>query len=424
MNTTEALEEDLAMPPTPDPPIPSFTSSSKTTSFLSGTKSLIISNSAIPIILSNVIYFDKELKPAYRDFEFIFICENTVYDLKTTSLLNKAIQNNINEITIIRKNNKKFTLDLLKNEQFDHSKNKRSEIKRFNRPPLWYYRTPDGTIQSYDHDVNMTLCNHLLKTQNKPTPIRLVIRSKRHELDIPSRSDFNMDTKEGLQIFTDREIIKKFHWIPEFDYTGIKEMKTDKLPFGSDEFSKVADLFYFSMPRRAKGVNEDITEIISIEKIFNPKLRRNWEHELENVQIANDNPKIIYTRMLFHGTGACDPKIIYEDDKGFLINFASDDGLWGRGVYFAQDASYSHKYTFRTPSNTCKMILAQVITGDGITLDEDRNIRLPPLNELNESGKKRFDCVLGMRHGTFIYVCYDNGRAYPTYVIEYIRRDI
>jgi len=272
--------------------------------------------------------------------------------------------------------------------------------------------------------VNIQLCNHLLKNQKGPPPLlKSVIRRQRHELDIQSRSDFNVDTKEGFTIFSDKEIIKKFHWTPVgFDESEITEPRGDTLVKGTEEFSKVADLFYLSMSRRAKGINEDITEIVCIEKICNPNLRRNWRHELENVRIANDSQDIIYTRMLFHGTGACDPRIIYEDDKGFLINFASDDGLWGRGVYFAQDATYSHKYSFRTPTNTYKMILAQVITGDGIHLDEDRNVRLPPLKD--ESGKKRFDCVIGMRHGTFIYVCYDNGRAYPTYVIEYIRREL
>jgi len=237
-------------------------------------------------------------------------------------------------------------------------------------------------------------------------------------LDIDSRSDFNLDTGEGLQIFSDEEILKKFQWMPKVDVANLIEPQTVELPHGTEEYSKVADLFFLSMPRRVKGLNEDITQIVRIDKISNPKLRHNWEHELENVMNANDLPDIASnTRMLFHGTGGTDPKFIYEDDKGFLINFASDEGLWGRGVYFAQDAIYSHKYTYRTPANTRKMIIAQVITGDGINLDEDRNVRLPPLKE--DNGKKRYDCVIGMRHGTFIYVCYDNGRAYPTYLIEY-----
>jgi len=268
----------------------------------------------------------------------------------------------------------------------------------------------------------MLICNHILRNQIK-LPLKVIIRRQRHELDINSRSDFNLDTKEGFTMFSGQELKdKKFYWTPEFDDSLIKETKVENLPNGTEEFSKVADLFYLTMPRRAKGINEEITEITSIEKIWNPALRRNWDHELQNVMLANDYQEIRYTRMLFHGTGNCDPSIIYEDDKGFLINYASDDGLWGRGVYFAQDASYSHKYSFRTKEGICKMILAQVITGDGINLDEDRNIRLPPLKD--ESGKKRFDCVIGMRHGTFIYVCYDNGRAYPTYVIGYKRKDL
>jgi len=336
-------------------------------------------------------------------------------------LLNKALLNKKTEVVTVWRKNKKYTIDTSKWEQLDHTKNKKSEVKIQRRLPQWFCRTSDGTIQPYDHEINLQINNHDLSQTNHKKPLRLQIRRQPHEIRIDDRSDFNLETEEGCAMFLDIEIIKKFHWIAEVDVSSIKETRTDKLVRGSPEYSKVADLFYLSMPRRLKGVNEDITEIISVDKIWNPQLRKNWEHELENVFEANERVEMQYTRMLFHGTGSCDPKVIYEDDKGFLINFASDDGLWGRGVYFAQDAIYSNKYTYRTPTGTKKMILAEVITGDGINLDEDRNIRLPPPKD--ESGKKRFDCVIGMRHGTFIYVCYDNGRAYPTYVIEYVSRE-
>jgi len=246
------------------------------------------------------------------------------------------------------------------------------------------------------------------RLRKRKKKVRAVIRKQEHELDLESKMEINLEASEGSVMFTEKDLQVKLDWTPEVVVTQGMETRTEIVPMSSIEYHKVADLFYISIPQKA--------QIVAIEKILNFNLRRNWQHELKNVQDANNNVQMKYTRLLFHGTGGCDPRVIYEGDKGFLINFASD-GLWGRGVYFAQDAIYSHKYTYRLPSGSRKMILAEVITGDGITLEEDRTIRVPPPKD--ESGKKQFDCVIGMRHETFIYICYDNGRAYPTYVIEY-----
>lgn len=49
-------------------------------------------------------------------------------------------------------------------------------------------------------------------------------------------------------------------------------------------------------------------------------------------------PKQLY---LWHESGLTDPKTIYDSLDGFNTQFAIDDGLWGRGIYFAANASYS-----------------------------------------------------------------------------------
>jgi hypothetical protein len=55
--------------------------------------------------------------------------------------------------------------------------------------------------------------------------------------------------------------------------------------------------------------------------------------------------------MLWHGTKATDPKNIWESTDGFLINF-SNQGMWGRGIYFARNASYSDAgYAYKGHSN-------------------------------------------------------------------------
>jgi hypothetical protein len=43
---------------------------------------------------------------------------------------------------------------------------------------------------------------------------------------------------------------------------------------------------------------------------------------------------------LWHGTSKTEPSLLYEKE-GFNIAYSDDNGLWGRGLYFAVNANYS-----------------------------------------------------------------------------------
>jgi len=62
--------------------------------------------------------------------------------------------------------------------------------------------------------------------------------------------------------------------------------------------------------------------------------------------------------------------------------------------------------------------LAEVIVGDAIHSEEDSTLRQPPMKD--ETLNIRYDSVIGLRHdATWIWITYDDARAYPTYLIEY-----
>jgi len=58
-----------------------------------------------------------------------------------------------------------------------------------------------------------------------------------------------------------------------------------------------------------------------------------------------------------------------------------------------------------------------VIVGDTIHSLENKDLREPPFK--NGTDGSRYDSIIGNRHGTWVYVTYATGRAYPTYMIEY-----
>ena len=62
-------------------------------------------------------------------------------------------------------------------------------------------------------------------------------------------------------------------------------------------------------------------------------------YALHKARVAAENWGVADERLLFHGTRANPPGTIVDDQVGFDMRF-SQEGLWGRGTYFAEDAAY------------------------------------------------------------------------------------
>ena len=54
---------------------------------------------------------------------------------------------------------------------------------------------------------------------------------------------------------------------------------------------------------------------------------------------------------LFHGSKHTEPQLIYASEEGLDIRYANE-GIYGRGIYFADNSQYSDKYAFKTIENT------------------------------------------------------------------------
>ena len=133
-------------------------------------------------------------------------------------------------------------------------------------------------------------------------------------------------------------------------------------------------------------------------------------------------------RSVWHGTSSLDPSIIYKDRQdGFMMQF-SREGLWGRGVYFAHKSAYSFNYSYipgqnrteRPPSvdGEREMFLAKLLIGNEVKLESDRSLTVPPIN--NKNGLK-YNTVSGETAGSQVWIVYENGRAYPDYLVRYYK---
>ena len=183
-------------------------------------------------------------------------------------------------------------------------------------------------------------------------------------------------------------------------------------PEGS-EFGAIAEKFFKTMPN---------AEIMSIEKIQNRELWRKYSDREKQIRDESQNCQ---EKLLFHGTRHTNPKEIYKGDSSFDMRF-SRQGMWGKGNYFAVNASYADSYAHSVSgTNMRKLLVAFVLTGLSYYSDPDRSLAMPPDRDRSEqddptSIRRRYHTVNGVTGGATVYITYDNTLAYPAYVITYI----
>jgi hypothetical protein len=141
-------------------------------------------------------------------------------------------------------------------------------------------------------------------------------------------------------------------------------------------------------------------KILRIEKSNNPILEEKFKQRSKQLT-KQENIKY-----LFHGSADKAYDSILE--TGFDLEYASPYGLLGKGIYFAEDSSYSHGYGRVTRTNLgsinhilyCKVNLGHTCQGrTGLT-----------------SAPDGYDAVEGSR----TYAVFDNYQGIPEYIIYYL----
>ena len=98
--------------------------------------------------------------------------------------------------------------------------------------------------------------------------------------------------------------------------------------------------------------------------------------------------------------------------------------MWGQGIYFAENASYSDNYAHSLPNKSRQLLICQVLLGDYCTIPPNKDLRLPPAKDPRADPSKtridRYDSVSGSTGGSLVYIVYENSKAYPAYLVTYI----
>ena len=212
-----------------------------------------------------------------------------------------------------------------------------------------------------------------------------------------------MDIKDELFKKSTKIVMLPAEWEPQTEDIELKSISEY-----TSEWSKVSQLFHATLSS---------AKIVKIERVQSKWLWEKYSQHSERMNRKNDGD--INEKMLFHGTSDTPPSSIYQDEEGFDMRY-SNAGLWGIGIYFAVNASYSDKYAHSLPNGMKQMFLAKVLTGNSKELPSRRDLRLPPVKEKSLKGVViRYDTVKGHIKGSDVYITYLNDKAYPYYLITY-----
>ena len=233
------------------------------------------------------------------------------------------------------------------------------------------------------------------------------ILDKANELSVGCDFKYDLATVSGLSLNL-REFKDYLHELdrsarmslyPKYwDFTSVNMYSEIEVSNKSEEYQEILSRMANSIP--------DV-EIVKLMRIQNNYL---MSHYITNMSMRQEVRKSDMNRqLLFHGTRAMDPSKIYTNfDTGFDIQYANELGAYGKGLYFAQNAHYSHLFSFKAEDGNLQMILADVFLGKSYEVATKKAFIKPP---------DGYDSVFSQKD--LFFVIYNNFHSYPLYLIEY-----
>ncbi|OWK58307.1 Poly [ADP-ribose] polymerase 12 [Lonchura striata] len=292
---------------------------------------------------------------------------------------------------------------------------------------IWYWKDEYGMWQEYGkqdglHEVATVSSDDLEKAYLYDSSPKMTFKAGRHEYEINfvSMLQKNICYKTERKIcrrpkFVSQEEVEKikdrgvkhtegFKNIPaHWDKSALPELgfKLIELDCSSEEYKKVKVDFQRTMPK---------APIKKICRVQNPSLWELYQWQKDLMQKSNGG-KAADERFLFHGTSKKDIDAICQQNFDWRI-CGLHGTVYGKGSYFARDASYSDNYC-GTDSNTKTMFLARVLVGE-FTLGSSHYVR-PPMKD----SQKFYDSCVNNSTNPSIFVIFEKQQIYPEYLIEY-----
>nr|XP_048310117.1 protein mono-ADP-ribosyltransferase PARP14-like isoform X5 [Myodes glareolus] len=265
----------------------------------------------------------------------------------------------------------------------------------------WRY-VDNNVIHCFDKMTNMQLED---ARQAKQTSTVVRINNQNFTVNLKT----NTATGPQGQSVTVQRILKEEAEIPS-NWSDMRQKKllVVSLQTSDPEYSMVANKFH-------QTCQNFIIE--KIERIQNPALWRRYQANKKIMDEKNGHER--NEKQLFHGTEAS--SIPHLNSHGFNRSYAGKNATYfGKGTYFAVNASYSADDTYSRPDANGKkhMYYVQVLTGN-YTKGNQSLIVPPPRDPQNPTDL--YDTVTDNDKNPSIFVVFYDNQAYPEYLITFRR---
>ncbi|NXX75523.1 PAR12 polymerase, partial [Urocolius indicus] len=192
---------------------------------------------------------------------------------------------------------------------------------------------------------------------------------------------------------------------PHWDQSALPDIgfKLLQLSSTSREYGKIQRLFEKTMKNHY---------IHQLQRIQNPTLWQVFQWQKEQMKKLSKS-KWVDERLLFHGTNPSHVSAICEQNFDWRI-CGTHGTMYGKGSYFARDASYSHEYCSAS-GGRYTMFVAHVLVGDFVQ-GSPKYLR-PPSRASNSN--RLYDSCVDNPTDPSIFVIFEKHQIYPAYILEY-----
>ncbi|XP_017274370.1 protein mono-ADP-ribosyltransferase PARP12 [Kryptolebias marmoratus] len=251
---------------------------------------------------------------------------------------------------------------------------------------ILHFKDAAGAQQMYQQNIQ-----YKTKREVRRRPRFVSVQDVERLKSAPSQSSSSSPTAESVP--------------PHWDKKALPDLGYKLVPLSSShkEFDMIQTLFRRTMPH---------SKITSIQRIQNPSLWKVFYWQKEQMQKRNGG-KPVDERYLFHGTD--DTLVDAICDQNFDWRMCGVHGTaYGKGSYFARDASYSDRYSRVRGTPNKVMFVALVLVGES-TKGRNNYVR-PPLKE----GSTFYDSCIDSMSSPSIFVVFEKQQIYPEYLIKYV----
>ncbi len=333
------------------------------------------------------------------------------YSASESQNIENAYLNGDNSIVLIL-NGHAYSIDVVAMVQTNISSDRTRKIQRATGPPPAIPNsstTPKSSVQwTFDNDKGFCsyspTASHTIEEAYQARSAQLTLTTGGHQyvVDLSNMTQTNTATNRVRKIQRSSQAASAV--LP-----AASGCTLEKLPSSSVEYLSVKAEFDKTMAGK-------YTTLVVI-KLTNSMLIGYFTQKESFIQNLHGTAKPI-VMSLFHGTRDTNPSAIYNGYyEGFDMQYARD-GYWGKGMYFAANANYSHDYA-HAEGGMSHIFMAKVIVGNAFDygVKTNKSLKHPPL--LPGDPVKRYDSVKGRTGGSDVYIIYDGAQAYPMYLLSY-----